>query len=275
MNCNCNNLKRNCYIMGPTGPTGPTGSSIRILGTYDTIDQLLKEHPTGNPNDAYMINGDLYIWSDDDKAWVDVGTIKGEKGDKGDPGPIGPKGKKGDRGEKGDQGPTGPTIIRTAYLVTYNDGTAADGIPVPSNERIPIERKELDLTNLVTIDENEKTIKFNVAGYYKIHIIASAHVKKTDTTFNKDTDFVTLGLRELNTDNIYIGASKWYDKEISEQIFMEGTMVVANPANLYEIVNLGNQQIYLNSPNLKNISSKSYFTNSLVTITIEYLGRQT
>ena len=55
---------------------------------------------------------------------------------------------------------------------------------------------------------------------------------------------------------------------------MIGVIAVTNPNDEYELVNIGNQTIYLNSPDIKNISSKSYFTNSLLTINIEYLGKQ-
>ena len=42
----------------------------------------------------------------------------------------------------------------------------------------------------------------------------------------------------------------------------------------FELVNLGNKSIYLITPDIENIKSKSYFTNSLVTVFIEYLGKQ-
>lgn len=42
----------------------------------------------------------------------------------------------------------------------------------------------------------------------------------------------------------------------------------------FELVNIGNKSICLITPNIENIKSKSYFTNSLVTVFIEYLGKQ-
>lgn len=55
---------------------------------------------------------------------------------------------------------------------------------------------------------------------------------------------------------------------------MHGMISVPDTSELYELVNIGSQTIYLDTPDLKNIKSKSYFTNSLVTIIIEYLGKQ-
>ena len=54
----------------------------------------------------------------------------------------------------------------------------------------------------------------------------------------------------------------------------QGIIAVENIANAYELVNLGNQTIRLNTPNLGDIQSGSYFTNSILTMVIEYLGRQ-
>jgi len=46
---------------------------------------------SGESGDAYLINGDLYVWSGTTNDWTNVGTIKGPKGDTGGPsGPSGP-----------------------------------------------------------------------------------------------------------------------------------------------------------------------------------------
>lgn len=172
-------------------------------------------------------------------------------------------------------GPTGPIGINSTkniYLVTFNDGTNVDGILVKSNSALPINRKELDIYGLINLDISNSTIQFNEIGYYKITAIASLSLKK-DTIFNSDTDFITLGFKVANTDNVYIGASEWRNDENARQIVMHGVIAVNNLDEQYEVVNLGNKDIYLNSPDLNNIKSDSYFTNSLVTIIIEYMGR--
>ena len=187
-------------------------------------------------------------------------------------GPTGPRGPRGLPGMTGPTGPSGSRNSRSAYFVTFNDGTSQDGIPVNTSP-LPIDRKELDITNLVTLDTTNQTLKFNEIGYYRISIIASAYSKKTDTKFEPDNDFVTIGLRQLNTDNIYIGASRWSPEEIAREISADGIISVADTNITYEIVNLGKKTIYLFTPDLSNISSNSYFTNSLLTIIVEYLGR--
>jgi len=96
---------------GAKGDTGATGTGITIKGSYDTYEELVHDHPTGNVGDCYLVNGSLYVWNG--TAWENVGNIKGEKGDtgsqgvKGDTGDTGPQGVKGDTGDKGDAGATG------------------------------------------------------------------------------------------------------------------------------------------------------------------------
>ena len=66
----------------PKGDTGATGAGITIKGSYNTYEELIHDHPTGNVGDSYLVNGSLYVWNG--SAWENVGNIKGEKGDTGD-----------------------------------------------------------------------------------------------------------------------------------------------------------------------------------------------
>ena len=49
---------------GPKGDTGDTGAMTIIKGSYDTLEELIAAHPTGQPGDAYIVAGDLYIWEE-------------------------------------------------------------------------------------------------------------------------------------------------------------------------------------------------------------------
>ena len=105
---------------GPEGPAGADGTGVSILGSYDTLAELDAAHHTGNPGDAYMVAGDLYVWSATANAWENVGQIQGPQGPQGMQGPEGPQGLQGPpgaqgeqglqgiQGEKGDPGDTGP-----------------------------------------------------------------------------------------------------------------------------------------------------------------------
>ena len=107
---------------GKKGDRGETGAALNVKGTKNTASDL---PATGTAGDAYMVGGDLYVWSE--TTWTNVGRIKGEKGDQGEPGQKGdpPKltisdagtwvvegvdtGKMamGPKGEHGDPGPPG------------------------------------------------------------------------------------------------------------------------------------------------------------------------
>lgn len=110
---------------GEPGVKGETGAALAIKGTKNSTSDLPK---AGKAGDAYMIGGDLYVWSD--TTWTNVGRVKGEKGDqgvqgeKGDPPKMtisdagtwvvegvdtgkkamGPKGEQGDPGKEGKRG---------------------------------------------------------------------------------------------------------------------------------------------------------------------------
>lgn len=83
---------------GTDGAPGKDGTGVTILGSYDSLETLKAEHPTGNAGDAYLVNGHLYVWDTVGADWKDVGTIQGPKGDKGEPGTDGTDGTPGKDG---------------------------------------------------------------------------------------------------------------------------------------------------------------------------------
>ena len=148
-------LKGDKGDIGPTGPAGATGATgkdgtgVNILGSYDTVSDFnaVKDTLSKTPGSAYLVNGDLYVYSESTSDFTNVGRIQGPagkslnkiiaehegdtaeysnsdvvdyykdilkadpdmKGDIGPTGPTGLKGDQGDQGPKGDQGIPGPT----------------------------------------------------------------------------------------------------------------------------------------------------------------------
>lgn len=96
---------------GPAGADGKDGTGVTILGGYDTYSELLAEHPAASPGDAYLVSGDMYVWTG---YWNNVGRIQGPQGETGPHGPKGDTGEQGEpgiagsQGEKGDPGESGP-----------------------------------------------------------------------------------------------------------------------------------------------------------------------
>lgn len=249
-------------LQGEAGPRGPQGeqgipgrdgTSVNIFGSYNTYDDLINEHPVGKIGESYLINGDLYVWSENEQKWVDVGDVKGPKGD------IGPA------------GPAGPNQIRAAYIVTFNDGEIIDGIEIQSGEKLPLGRVELDITDLITLDSD--TIKFNETGYYKISFTVSAYPKVEQVDFDPTKDIVSIGFKQTGFDNAYVGVGEWVFNGEAVELVAQGIISVVNPDSSYELSNLSKQPIFLHAPDIRNISSISYFSNPLVTMVIEYLGK--
>ena len=64
---------------GIPGKDGKDGNSVRVLGRYNTIEQLNQAHPNGNENgDGYIVDKDLWVWTDN--KFINVGQFQGEDG---------------------------------------------------------------------------------------------------------------------------------------------------------------------------------------------------
>jgi hypothetical protein len=94
-------------IQGVAGEKGDPGTSVTILGSYASELELTTAHPTGNAGDGYLIAGDLWVWSDSELAWLNVGHIQGPQGEQGIQGATGPQGVQGLTGAQGIAGPQG------------------------------------------------------------------------------------------------------------------------------------------------------------------------
>jgi hypothetical protein len=129
---------------GPTGPQGPTGpegsigpqgSGISILGSYATIELLEADNATGNPGDAYIVSPNVYIWDNQNSAWVNSGPFVGPTGSTGPTGPsvTGPTGPTGSQGPTGPEGgPTGPTGATGAAGDTGPTGPTGASVTGPT-----------------------------------------------------------------------------------------------------------------------------------------------
>ncbi|WP_407414910.1 hypothetical protein [Methanobrevibacter sp.] len=140
---------------GAKGDTGATGIGTTIKGSYNTYQELVNAHPTGNDGDSYLVNGSLYVWLNN--AWENVGNIKGEKGDTGDTGSQGVKGDTGDSGAKGDTGASGPKGDTGAT------GAAGQGSDEEAGWKLPVDQI-LTTTTLPT----------GVSAGYRVAIVTSS-----------------------------------------------------------------------------------------------------
>ena len=101
----------------------------------------------------------------------------------------------------GATGPSGISNLRSAYLVTFNDVVGYQGKIIEQNAPIPIERSEIDVSNLVKLNLDDNTIQFNEPGYYKITFSITAYLLSDTGVFDPKSDIVAVGFRQVGTDN--------------------------------------------------------------------------
>ena len=160
---------------GKKGDTGETGAALNVKGTKNAVSDL---PATGTAGDAYMVGGDLYVWSE--TTWTNVGRIKGEKGERGEPGEKGdpPKltisdagnwiidgvdtgkqamGPKGEHGDIGEPGPRGLQGIQGEDGIQGKQGPPGPpGDPGPKGEPLKYDdltqAQKQEMANMVSVD---------------------------------------------------------------------------------------------------------------------------
>ena len=137
---------------GATGDTGATGIGTTIKGSYNSYQDLIVAHPTGNQGDSYIVDGSLYVWNGN--AWENVGNIKG------DTGATGPKGDTGNTGSTGAKGDTGATVPKGDTGAT---GATGQGSDEEAGWKLPVDQI-LTTTTLPT----------GVSAGYRVAIVTSS-----------------------------------------------------------------------------------------------------
>lgn len=381
--------------IGIPGPRGKDGTSVTILGSYVSVSELNKVHPIGHMGESYLVGNNLYIWSETDDTWKDVGQIKGpqgergiqgvqgiqgeigpqgEKGEQGIPGPVGmqgevgPKGDPGERGEKGEQGPPGPQgmqgevgpkgdtglgetislgvvvtgaagtfakivdhkdglnhrldfviprgvngsdgekgepgppgpqgeqgfpgqkgekgepgergiagppgpqgppgplVIPTVSITTFHPENSDNGIKVEANQNLPLDLKITNEEADFILNEEEQTITIKYPGTYRVDFVVYAN-SISSGSFIKSKDIVSIGFKRINEETVYAGASIWSDNQLPSAVVGSGIITVVDNDDTFELVNVGKQDIYLNSPTLDD--DTSLFSNPVVSMIIQ------
>ncbi len=86
LNAGLSDATKNVYDLavgvpvGIKGEKGDDGTGVNILGEKPTQGDL---PGTGNPGDAWLIGGDLWVWDDANNTWINVGSIQGPQGTAG------------------------------------------------------------------------------------------------------------------------------------------------------------------------------------------------
>ena len=293
--------------IGPTGKTGAKGNdgtSVTILGSYDTIEALEQAHSSGKPGDSYLVDSNLYVWSEENSKWINVGVIKGPQGEQGDTGPQGPRGiqgpqgpegPKGERGpqgiqgaqgpqgipgpqgEQGLQGPQGlqgaqgpqglpgPLSVPTAIFITTSK-EFPDGKVIEPEYPVPLELKTYDMNNEFYLSNKNNTITFLNPGTYTICFIVQA--KTLTSTNQQNPNIISLGFKKLDDSKIYAGCSIWGNSTTPSLLIGMGTVSINTP-DWFELRNTGTASFKVQSPSLSNLGTDSSFVSPIVTIIIQ------
>ncbi len=123
---------------GADGKNGADGKSFNIKDVLTSVEELEELKGTAMIGDSYLINGHIYVFSENTKDFKDGGTYKGDKGDKGEQGIQGAKGERGEQGIQGIQGPKGDQGIQGPQGEKGDVGKDLDIIDVfESIEQLP------------------------------------------------------------------------------------------------------------------------------------------
>lgn len=132
--------------IGPVGPQGPqgvkgdTGAGLTLMGEYNSFDELVTAHPTGEGGDAYLIQGEIWYWAEENNTWMNAGALQGPTG------PQGAQGIQGVQGPQGETGPQGPQGIRGPAF-TYEDFTPEQLEDLVAKQP-PLDPSPVDLFNI-------------------------------------------------------------------------------------------------------------------------------
>lgn len=187
------------------GAKGEDGTSVTILGTYNSIEELNQAHPNNNTNgDGYIINGDLYVW--DGTSFINVGKIKGEDGEKG----TGIESiiaeyylSTSDTTQEGSSWTTTPpTWIKGTYIWTRNKITYKDPVSIEYTDPVldstwgamsDIQDK-IDNTT-IELEETKKTVAEHTTSLNSITSRVSSTEQNITTIQNK----VNISIKEVYT----------------------------------------------------------------------------
>ncbi len=288
---------------GPQGAKGNDGTSVTILGSFSSYEDLIAKHPKGEIGNSYLVGENLYVWSEETNSWTNVGVIKGPQGESGPqglPGPIGPagpegptgpkgeqgnqgprglqglqgppgpQGEQGLQGERGPQGPQGPQglpglqTLPTAIFITTSEDYP-DGETVKPDYSLPIENSILDDDKLCYLNTINRSITIMKSGTYVIYFTVSAKATKSVTP---NSNAISVGFTRLQEPTVYAGSAVWGNTNTPSLLVGFGTFIVTTPI-WFELKNLSKYDIILDSPKTDDLDTESFFSSPIVSIVIQ------
>ncbi len=273
--------------MGPTGPegkAGPKGSdgtSVTILGSFANYQELVDNHPEGSSGQSYLVDDDLYVWSEENDDWTDVGKIRGPQGIQGEIGPTGPTGPRGlpgetglqgvpgERGPKGEQGIPGvqgpegipgPLRVPTTFILATSEYNP-NGYEVEYNNQVPIELTMLDMNQKFYVNTINNTVTILESGTYFVAFTVLAKLKYD----NAPNNVISVGFRKLTEPTVYAGCSVYGNTTTPTLLTGFGT-ITSNGKDWFELANTGKAPIIVTGPLDKDLSTESSLASPVVSL---------
>jgi hypothetical protein len=247
---------------------GSDGTSVNILGSYNTLDELIAAHPTGNVGDAYIVQGNMYVWCIDSNTWDNVGNI---------------------------QGPTGPSGTSSYLHIRYSDDgttfTANDGKDIGKyrgelvstnpeastvfsdytwfDMAIAVEddlnsiREELQ-TNITAIEQNQDQILMTALQDYVAKSEFETYQETVSTEFTQTAEDFTFSFNNLSSQITTLdGETQQQFQEINKYIrFEDGNIILGESGNEITL-KIENDRIAF----IQNNTEVAYFSNNKLTVT--------
>ena len=247
---------------------GSDGTSVNILGSYNTLEELKAAHPTGNVGDAYLVQGNMYVWCVDNNDWQNVGNIQG---------PTGPSGtssylhiRYSDDGttftanEGKDVGKYRGELISTNPIAStvFSDYTWFD-MAIVVNEELNNIREELQ-TNITAIEQNQDEILMTALQDYVAKSEFTTYQETVSTEFSQTAEDFNFQFNNITSQITTIeGETQQQFQEINKYIrFVNGTIVLGEEGNELTLVQQNDRISFM-----QNNSEVAYFSNNELTVT--------
>ena len=247
---------------------GSDGTSVNILGSYNTVDELIAAHPTGNVGDAYIVQGNMYVWCIDTNTWDNVGNIQGPTGPSGtssylhirysDDGTTFTANDGKDigkyRGELVSTNPEASTV--------FSDYTWFDMAIVVEDDLNSI-REELQ-TNITAIEQNQDQILMTALQDYVAKSEFETYQETVSTEFTQTAEDFNFSFNNLSSQITTLdGETQQQFQEINKYIrFEDGNIILGESGNEITL-KIENDRIAF----IQNNTEVAYFSNNKLTVT--------
>ena len=180
---------------------GSDGTSVNILGSFNTLEELEATHPIGNIGDAYIVQGDMYVWCIDTNSWTNVGNIQGPAGASGTSSYLhirySDDGTTFTSNEGKDVGRYRGELVSNDPIASteFNEYTWFDMAIVVEAELEEIRQEVLNNTSL--IEQTDTQIRLDVASEYVSTGTFDEFKETTETQFTIQSDGIEAKFSEM------------------------------------------------------------------------------